>query len=191
MQFTGKKLVLRDIQKKDTEPLIYWLQPDHHWHKLDGPYYPPTPSDKIPSLVDSWLQGHQHDPRRRLLIADKTTDDMVGMVTRYWISQETNWPAIGIVIYDPQNWGKGYGYEALGLWCEYLFLAFPEFVRLDLRTWSGNIGMMKLAEKLGFKREATFRKARIVDGDYYDGLGYGILRDEWGDLHGKVFAQGL
>jgi len=41
------------------------------------------------------------------------------------------------------------------------------------------MGMIKLARKLGFQQEACFRKARIVDGKYYDGLGFGILREEW------------
>lgn len=39
--------------------------------------------------------------------------------------------------------------------------------------------MIRLAAKLGFQEEARFRKARIVNGEYYDGLGYGILREEW------------
>jgi putative hydrolase of HD superfamily len=39
--------------------------------------------------------------------------------------------------------------------------------------------MMRLAEKLGYRQEACFRKARIVDGVHYDGLGYGILCEEW------------
>jgi len=118
-------------------------------------------------------------PRMRLCIADNETDTIMGTVTRYWISEPTHWTAIGIAIWNPDNWGKGFGTEALHLWCDYLFTAEPNFVRLDARTWSGNHGMMRLAEKLGFTREATFRKARIVDGTYYDGLGYGILRSEW------------
>ena len=89
------------------------------------------------------------------------------MVSRYWISKETNWPALGITIYDPEFWGEGFGYEALGIWCQYLFDNEPKFVRLDLRTWSGNIGMTKVAEKLGFTKEAVFRMARIVEGEYY------------------------
>lgn len=75
------------------------------------------------------------------------------------------------------------GYEAFGLWTEYLFQKMPELVRLDLRTWSGNLGMMRLAEKLGYQREAVFRKARIVKGKYYDGIGYGILREEWETMY--------
>ncbi len=82
-------------------------------------------------------------------------------------------------IYDDSLWGEGIGFESLSLWINYLFENHKEIVRLDMRTWSGNVGMMKLAEKLGFAQEACFRKARIVNGKYYDGLGYGILREEW------------
>lgn len=39
--------------------------------------------------------------------------------------------------------------------------------------------MMKLATKLGFQEEACFRKARIVKGEYFDSIGYGILREEF------------
>lgn len=39
--------------------------------------------------------------------------------------------------------------------------------------------MVKLAEKLGLKLEARYRKARIVAGTYYDSVSYGILREEW------------
>jgi putative hydrolase of HD superfamily len=40
----------------------------------------------------------------------------------------------------------------------------PKLVRLGLDTWSGNVRMMRLAEKLGFVQEACFRMARIVRG---------------------------
>ena len=116
---------------------------------------------------------------------------MIGQVSWYWISEETNWPALGIVIYDPQNWRKGIGNEALGLWSDYLLQAQPLFMRLDLRTWSGNAGMMRLVQKLGFKEEARFRNARLVDGQYYDGLGYGVLRDEWAARYPLGFAATL
>jgi len=104
---------------------------------------------------------------------------MLGMVSWYWQSKETHWLSIGLVIYDAENWGKGIGYEALKLWIDYLFEANKNLVRMDLRTWSGNIGMMKLADKLGFKLEARFRNARIVNGKYYDSIGMGMLKNEW------------
>jgi RimJ/RimL family protein N-acetyltransferase len=191
MQLAGKRLTLRDIETKDRPSLIHWLQPDHEWHKTNGPYYPKAQAEEIPGIVDNWLTADLPDLRQRMLIVNNETDQLIGMVNRYWISKETHWPALGIMLFDSAVWGKGLGYEALGLWCEYLLETNPLFVRLDLRTWSGNIGMIKLAEKLGFMREATFRKARIVEGAYYDGLGYGILRDEWETRYADGFAESL
>ncbi|MFT8312084.1 MAG: GNAT family protein [Sporolactobacillus sp.] len=81
--------------------------------------------------------------------------------------------------------------SAFGLWTDYLFQAMPEIVRVDLRTWSGNFGMMKLAEKLGYTKEACFRKARIVNGKYYDSIGYGVLREEWDAWHPQGFQKDL
>jgi len=112
-------------------------------------------------------------------------------VSWYWQSQETHWLSVGLVIYDPAYWGQGRGYDALGLWSDYLFQALPAIVRLDLRTWSGNGGMMRLAEKLGYQLEARFRQARIVNGRYYDGLGYGVLREEWARRYPRGFAAHL
>ncbi len=51
--------------------------------------------------------------------------------------------------------------------------------------------MMRLATKLGYTLEARFRKARIVKGAYYDGLGYGLLREEWRERYPDGFAMRL
>ena len=65
------------------------------------------------------------------------------------------------------------------MWIEETFVQNPEIIRIGLSTWSGNERMMKLAEKIGLKKEAVYRKARIVDNQYYDSVSYGILKDEW------------
>jgi putative hydrolase of HD superfamily len=122
-------------------------------------------------------------PRQNLIIADRLENRLLGQVSRYWISEKTHWLGAGIVIYNPALWGKGYGTEALALWTSYLFAAFPQIVRLDLQTWSGNLGMMRLATKLGYQLEGRFRKARSVNGAYYDALGYGIQREGWPAHH--------
>ncbi|MEL6309369.1 MAG: GNAT family protein [Chloroflexota bacterium] len=191
----GKRLRLRDLKLEDIPHGEKWLHPDNEWHKTNGPYFPPAPADRIPDIMAMWKRKIEEDnypaPRMRLCIADSETDTIMGMVTRYWISEETNWTAIGITIWNPEHWGMGFGYEAFGLWCDYLFAEEQSFVRLDARTWSGNHGMMRLAEKLGFTQEATFRMARIVNDEYYDGLGYGILRSEWEARYPDGFGASL
>ena len=86
---------------------------------------------------------------------------------------------VGIVIFNENYWGKGIGQVALKLWIDEIFNQNPQLVRLGLTTWSGNKRMMNLSEKLGFKKEAVYRQARIVDNQYYDSVSYGILKDEW------------
>jgi putative hydrolase of HD superfamily len=195
IKLTGKRLAIRDLNFTDLEALNYWMQPGRQWQKTDGPYYPRSSAEQIVEKIGKYGQDiaaqNWPTPREQLVVVDAAEDSVVGMVSRYWVSQETNWTAIGIGIYDPKNWGKGYGFEALGLWCQYLFDNESTFVRLDLRTWSGNLGMMKLSEKLGFQKEAVFRMARIVEGKYYDGLGYGVLRTEWETRYPDGFAVSL
>ena len=183
---------LRDWQLSDLDAYAHWMHPKHDWHKLDGPYYPKPAPDEIPRFVISKRTEIERDtwpmPREQLVIADRESDALLGMVSWYWIGEETNWLAQGIVIYDPTYWRRGIGTVAFGLWGQYLFDAMPHIVRLDLRTWSGNLGMQSLARRLGYAEEARFRMARIVDGDYYDGLGFGILRGEWFALYPHSFA---
>ena len=191
----GLRYSLRDWELGDVDLYAHWLQPHHDWHQLDGPYYAKLSAEKIPEFAAKLRTRIETQnfstPRTRLVIADRANNALVGTVSWYWESKETNWLSVGIVIYDPAHWRKGIGYEALGLWSDYLFATMPDIMRLDLRTWSGNTGMMKLAEKLGYQEEARFRMARVVDGEFYDGMGYGVLKSEWLAAYPNGFAQHL
>lgn len=39
--------------------------------------------------------------------------------------------------------------------------------------------MMKLACKSGMIEEARIRKGRVVEGEFYDAIQMGVLREEW------------
>lgn len=191
----SKQIVLRDWRVEDLDAWAYWMQPHQRWHELDGPYYAKTGVQEIPELVERRRAAIENNdlptPRTSLVIAERERDTLLGTVTWYWESEETWWLSVGISIFDPAYWQRGIGYEALGLWSQYLFDTLPQIARLDLRTWSGNKGMMRLAEKLGYREEARFRMARIVNSVHYDGMGYGVLRDEWHARYPDGFAAHL
>ena len=179
----GKQIILRDWLITDLDGYAQWLQPGQTWQQTDGPYEPAPTMDEIATQLDRLQQQISSrefpTPRRHLVIADRQTNELRGRVNAYWEQQTSRSINMGIALYDPATWGHGLGYEALGLWTDYLFTALPQIVRLGLRTWSGNGGMMRLATKLGFREEMRLRKARLVDGEWFDGMGYGILRTEW------------
>ncbi len=86
---------------------------------------------------------------------------------------------LGICIYDNKFWNSGIGKAAMLQWINRTFQAYLELEHLGLTTWSGNFGMMKLAEKLRMKKEAHIPKISYYQGVYYDSIKYGILREEW------------
>lgn len=178
---TSHKISIRDWQLSDLPIIKHWYQGHHAWMDLDAPYFKKPDADLLDKRIEYYrtlceIENLSH-PRQNLVIA--LNDELIGNISWYYTSKETNWISLGIAIFDPIFWQKGYGTEALFTWTNYLFENMPHIVRLDLTTWSGNMGMQKTALKLGFKEEARFRNARIVNGQYYDSLSFGVLREEW------------
>ncbi len=158
--------------------------PGADFHRLDAPYYIKTEASHASFIQDlraaleagntaetDWL---------KLIICD---GQIIGMCSWYWRSKETNWLEVGIAIFSKENWVKGIGSYVLPKWIDWVFESHPKIVRIGLTTWSGNIGMLRLAQKIGLQKEACYRDARIVDGRYYDSLSYGITKAEWFKLH--------
>ena len=183
MDIQGQKIIIRDWEIADLEEWKNWQNPGHEWLKTDGPYFAPLSSEEISNrakkLQKSIQQNDWPTPRKKLVICKTESNKLIGAVSCYWESEATHWLSLGISIFDPIHWRKGLGFEALGLWTDYIFENLPDMVRLGFGTWSGNKGMIRLGEKLGFKQEACIRKARIVNGEYYDSIAYGILKEEW------------
>lgn len=179
----GKKVVLRDIRPEDVPEIYYWKYEaeDREHLNWNGPYKPLDLLTKeeyvsLPRYAESLALVGTDAARTELII--EIDGQLKGSVGRYWISEETNWCEIGIVIYDSRYWSNGYGREAFQMWIDYLF-THMDTVRLGIGTWSGNERMMRLAAYCGMIEEARVRKARIVRGEYYDAIKMGMLREEW------------
>jgi putative hydrolase of HD superfamily len=176
-------IILRELEIKDLDDYLYWNHPSREFHKFNGPYYGKKNEEELRKYIEDLkallLNGEKNVLRNKKIVANKDTDEIIGEVNWYWKSQETLWMEIGIVIFNEDYWGKGIGYTALKMWIDEIFVENPKLKRIGLSTWSGNERMMKLAEKLGLLKEAVYRKARIVNNQYYDSVSYGVLKEEW------------
>lgn len=175
----GKKIKLRGYIMDDYDQLRYWLKGDQEWKKLDAPYFKKLTDEEVEASILKQIEADKIPDvfPTSMVIADIESNRLIGEVTRYWICKKTRWPAMGVLIYDPGNWGKGYATEAIRIWEQIVWDGLPDSWRIDIETWSGNGGMMKVAEKLGYKLEGRFTKARKVGEIFYDDLQYGKLRD--------------
>ncbi|SFJ05415.1 MULTISPECIES: GNAT family N-acetyltransferase [unclassified Bacillus (in: firmicutes)] len=179
IKIVGQKIVLKEATHQDLDELYYWKyeEKEQEAKKWNGPYIP-EPKLTKEEFLKSWEKDPQIIPNVPSTLVILAEDKLIGTVGAYWVDKNTNWLETGIVIYDRNYWNGGYGTEAYKLWIDFLFKS-TELHRLGMSTWSGNVRMMKVAEKLGMKEEARIREARMVDGKYFDAIKMGILRTEW------------
>ncbi|MBN2146409.1 MAG: GNAT family N-acetyltransferase [Anaerolineales bacterium] len=85
---------------------------------------------------------------------------------------------VGIGLDNRQEWGKGYGSDAMGV---ALRFAFDELNlrRVSLDVFAYNPRAIRSYEKMGFVHEGRIRRYLKREGERWDILYMGILRDEW------------
>lgn len=182
IKIVGCKVTLREVNEEDIDELYYWkyLEEEQAAKKWNGPYIPEIMKTKEQYRIEL-MNDNEILPNIPNSLIIEVQGKLIGYVSTYWVDQNTNWLETGIVIYKKDFWNGGYGFEAYKLWLDFLFEA-TELHRLGMSTWSGNIRMMKVAAKVGMREEARIRKARIVDGAFFDAIKMGMLREEWVNL---------
>jgi RimJ/RimL family protein N-acetyltransferase len=180
----GSKVILKPVEKEDLP--IYWNiiygEEDPEFKKWDAPYFPlkrvdfSTFEKAMNKKIEKGL-----DSQRLIVVEGK----IIGSVTFYWEHEPSNWMELGIIIYLPEYWNGGYGTEAIKLWSDYLFQNYENIPRIGYTTWSGNKRMIQVGKKLGMQEEARIRKARYYNGEYFDSVKMGILREEWEEKFGR------
>ena len=174
----NKQLTIRAINEEDLRELweiSFGPQADLKWMEFNGPYFN-DPVQDWETFQQEHRQGALANPHRGLIVQDGR---IRGEVFAYWEDGALKrWLEIGIILYDAQTWGQGSGTTALRLWLPYLFALYPDIQHIGYTTWSGNHGMMVLGEKVGMTLEGRIRKVRFHQGNFYDSVKYGILREE-------------
>lgn len=179
---SGETLEIRECHEADVRSV--WqlaYQGDLEWMKWNGPYFhdPVYTWAEFSKEIIPRLLGN---PMRQLIVFD---GQIVGIISAYWEDGDLKqWLEFGLCLYSSKHWGKQIGTWVCRKWITYLFDQFPEIPHVGFTTWSGNERMMKVGGKLGMKEEARIRKVRYYDGQYFDSVKYGVLREEWRGIDG-------
>lgn len=175
MELTTRRLVLRPHTRENLDALVRW-NTDPTIHRLsDDDACPPT-RETVAAVLTRWLERPRDDVVH--LAIHLRDGGLVGFGDLANIHDHHRRCMVGLVIGDRENWGKGYGREALeGL----LRLAFE---RLDLRrvgaqVYAFNVRSLRLFEGVGFRREGLLRANIEKDGEVHDEVVLGLLREEW------------
>jgi len=140
---------------------------------------PGTPSQ--PSEVDRWLADGVHQHRREgagvhLMMAERSSGDLVGAISLFKTDWEARSSEVGYGV-RPDRRGRGYASEAvvaLARWA----LAEAGLQRIQLCAITENEPSLRVAEKAGFRREGTLRRAQLEDDGLHDLAVFSLLSDD-------------
>lgn len=171
-----QEISLRKLSEQDL--LLLWQiaydRENPEWLQWNGPYFhdPIYTWSEFQSRAERYINNDLYYG-----VFDK--DKLIGSVSAYYEDGDLQrWLEVGIVLYDDSIWGKSIGTRAMKLWLSHLF-AEIDLPHISFTTWSGNLGMIRIAQKLGMTEEGRIRKVRFWQNQYWDSVKYGVLREEW------------
>ena len=167
-------IALRSVDAADLDFLWTWQHatPEAEWKLWDGPYFESSAAPNRDEF-DRQQRARLADLNRRLIVVD---GEPVGFVSRFEEDPVGGgWWELGIVIFDPRQWGRGVGQAALRQWLAVTFDETDAHV-VTVQTWSGNERMIASAKRCGFLECGRIPEARSWNGQRWDSVKLCALR---------------
>ncbi len=140
--------------------------------------------------MSEWLEEKEHG-QAGIAFGMKTKDGKpIGGMFLNWLVPHHRFTMLGAKIGEPDYWGGGYGTDALLLVIDYAF-DWLDLHKVWLSTTAANARVMRQMEKVGFMLESRTRSEMWMDGEWVDGLVYGLLREEWPGREAMIAKLGL
>ena len=186
-----KDLILRDIRKNDFEKHLFWLTEETEWWnwdascwyllKLEGQELEAEikkRKDALLSFIEMISKKKASDTRYSFEIENKQSGELIGWISCYCINENYETTdddalyAFGIDIPENRWRSSGFGFQAFSTAIEYY--KSNGLKEVYTQTWSGNIPMIRLAEKIGFELVDVKKEIREHNGKKYDALTFRI-----------------
>src|SRR3546814_300643 len=179
MRIDGKQTYLVPFAEQHLRNPIYlaWLQDPQVVRTLNLPHYLARPVSfkeleayyrrVVDSATDLFLALHR-----------KCDDAFIGTLKAAQIDRYAGTADLGIMIGHKNLWGQGLASDALHALARHLF-EVEGLRRLTAGAMATNPAMIRVFERLGFRREGVFREQDRLGNDYIDHIHLGCLRNEF------------
>lgn len=184
MEIQFENIVLRDMRESDIEDYVRWFTKETAWADWDAPWEAEDSDEE--AQRKRWTKRYEvnkvmADDEQRWHFEIEYQGKHIGRVNSYLIDEHYDWISaehikkgqktyrtLGIDIYESEIWGKHVGTNALRAFIQYCARCGCQEV--CTQTWSGNVRMLRVAEKLGFGECDRVIDEHEVRGKRYDGL---------------------
>jgi RimJ/RimL family protein N-acetyltransferase len=176
--FEGKKVRLRSFELSDLDEIMkYWNRTELRNLLGNSDRGPVSRSEEEEWIRTTWTLRQQ---KKAFTYAIETIAEkrLIGAISLFEIDWTSRSAMVGISIYNPDYWSKGYGTESMRLILSFAFQHL-NLNRVELDTFDFNERAQKCYLKVGFKEVGRRRKAQFIDGEYHDDVIMDTMRDEW------------
>ncbi|APS40394.1 MULTISPECIES: GNAT family N-acetyltransferase [Salegentibacter] len=167
----GNKVYLRALEPEDLD-FVHTVENIEEFWEVSATQ---TPYSRF--LIKQYLENAHRDiydiKQLRLVICD-LQDNEVGLIDIFDFEPKDRRAALGILIADPSERGKGYGAEALKLLCNYCFTHLAMH-QVYANITEGNETSVKLFENLGFQRVGIKKDWTYSEGGFKDEILYQLI----------------
>lgn len=160
------------VEKQDFGQHYRWANNDTI-RRLAGA--PPKP--RCTAELEAWFVDVVKDPTQEVYSVKTCEARMVGWVHLFGIDSRNGCAEVGIVL-DEEEWGKGFGHDALVATIRYAFEDL-RLHRLQAEVLDINLPSKNLFGALGFQEEGRRRESCYTSGRFLDTVVYGLLSREF------------
>jgi len=166
----GERLYLRPLEEADAVVCHAWMNDPEVRRTLRVRAVPHTEAStrEFVRHLDT-----SHDQVFAIVL--RGDDIYVGNCGLYAIDPVDRTARLGIVVGRRDQWGRGFGCEAIRLLCQHAFDTL-DLRKVCLSCFATNDRGLHLFRKLGFEVEGRLREQVYVEGQWVDELLLGLLR---------------
>jgi len=174
VRIVSDRLELREFGPRDAA-IVKTVMEAGDWTSL-----PPGAPSRL-SEADAWLADGVHRHRRdgsgiHLMMLERSSGELVGSISLFRTDWEACSSEVGYGV-RPDLRGRGYASEAVAAVARWA-LAEGGMQRIQLCAVTENLPSLRVAEKAGFQREGTLRRAQLEDDGLHDLAVFSLLDDD-------------
>lgn len=175
--FVGKRVRLRAVELSDADFFFRLDDLTTDYGRSTDEVWFPSSRHGVERWVESQIKRSDESDAFRFMI--ETVGERVTVDT---LNTHTVNKRVGIFMYGiaiaPEHQRQGYAAEAIRLCLRYYFQE-RRYQKVTAEVYSFNRASIALHERLGFALEGRLRRMVYTNGQFYDALLFGLLREEF------------
>lgn len=171
----GERITLRAVERADL-PALWQSANDLEIELLSGGD-PPLPHS-LAAIEKSFETRTADDKDSPCLFGIEVDGKLIGICDLRDFDHQARCCSLGIIIFERDYWGRGFGRESVELLAEYGF-NHHNLHRIWLDAHATNERALRCYRACGFVEEGLLREHDWSNGSYVDLVMMGLLRSEW------------